>query len=56
MNDLLIAAGLLITALSGALIIGFWRFRWPRRKRVNLSYLHVNYLKRSVERLPKRNW
>ena len=49
-SELLIGIGLGLVALSGSLPTWWYKRRYPKRKRVDLSYMMANYLKPIIEK------
>ena len=48
-NPLIIIA-LSLPTLAAVIAVAYYHYRFPRRKRVDLSYLHAQFLKPMIEK------
>ena len=46
----LIMIALSVPTLAGMIVVAYYHYRYPRRKRVDLSYLHAQFLKPIIEK------
>ena len=50
MSNILTLAAISLATFIGAIAVAYYRYYRPRRKRVNLSYLHAQFLKPMIEK------
>ena len=50
LDNPLITLAMGLPTLAGVVAVAYYRYHYPRRKRVNLSYLHAQFLKPVIEK------